>query len=68
MGKEINMKKALVYTILVLTLGCVISYVIKPVQNDNPAAIVITELLLPTIAYADSDTVYAPKPPPPPIP
>ena len=61
------MKKLLICVMLVLMVGCVVGYFIQPIRTANPLAGSVTELVLPVVAYADSDTVSSPKPKPPPI-
>jgi len=60
------MKKALIYTLLVLVIGCMVGFTTRQAKTDNAVTGVVLDIFMPSVAYADSDTVggYIPKPPP----
>ncbi len=66
MVKGVNMKKAITYIIILLVLGAIFG--ISMHQNRNPVLNSGLDIISPAVAFADSDTVGAPKPPPPPPP
>jgi hypothetical protein len=65
------MKKSVLYLSIVLILGGVFSLAIQPntVHKDNQIINSMLDVIGPTAAFADTDTVMrGPKPPPPPPP
>ncbi|MEO0205390.1 MAG: hypothetical protein ABIL22_01795 [candidate division WOR-3 bacterium] len=65
------MKKILTYISIVLVLGAIFGLTMhqQNIRPDNQVMGSVLEVLVPSVCYADSDTVgkKAPPPPPPPI-
>ncbi len=61
------MKRAITYIIILLVLGGIFGLSMH--QNSNPVIGSGLDIITPAVAFADSDTVGAvkPAPPPPPI-
>ncbi len=62
-------KKIISITIIVLVLGGIFGLSIQQKKNDSPVIGSVVDVIMPAVAYADSDTVgdKFPPPPPPPI-
>jgi hypothetical protein len=61
------MKKALILLMVVIMFGCMFCFISRPATHNNPVAGAVLDIFMPSVAFADSDTVGGLKPKPPPI-
>ncbi len=61
-------KKIISITIILLVLGGIFGLSIQQKNNDSPVISSVVDVIMPAVAYADSDTVGGKVPPPPPPP